>query len=106
MDTLRKRTRQEYHVPIDRDDSLYKPETLLIEKYTKEEYQIRGLRKEDPITLSELKSIKEIARERARQEEEGELKRRKLSALTHPLTFEEQWRRRDSYGILRAEYKS
>jgi hypothetical protein len=96
--TLRQRTKQEYDVPIDKDDPLYKPEESLADKFIKEEFQIRGLKEDDPITFSQQQSIQEIANERAKEVEEEELNRRKLAALARPLTFEEQWKRRDSYG--------
>ena len=96
--TLRERTKQEYNVPIDKDDPLYKPEESLVDKFIKEEFEIRGLKEDHPITFSQQKSIEEIAKERAKEVEEEELKRRKLAALARPLTFEEQWKRRDSYG--------
>jgi hypothetical protein len=99
LSTLRSRTKQEYNVPIDKDDKLYRPEESLVDKFIKEEFEIRGLKEDDPITFSQQRSIEEIATERAKEVEEEELKRRKLAALAHPLTFEEQWRRRDSYGI-------
>ena len=98
LSTLRSRTKQEYDVPIDKDDPLYKPEDALVQKFIKEEYELRGLKQDDPITFSQQRSIEEIASERAQEVEEAELKQRKLAALAHPLSFEEQWRRRDSYG--------
>src|SRR5271156_4224763 len=64
---LRQRTKQEYNVPIDKDDPLYKPEESLIDKFIKEEFEIRGLKEDDPITFSQQRSIEEIATERAKE---------------------------------------
>jgi hypothetical protein len=75
------------------------PDETLVEEYVTEFMRNRKLKGDGPPSVERFEQYVELAKKKAIKKEKARLSGRLRKRDDNNLTFEEQWRRRDQYGI-------
>lgn len=106
--TLRERQDTAHTAELKKSDltEMFEPDEELVQFYVTELLRNRKLKTEEPPSEEELRKLIKMARQKAIKAERKRVSSASQKMEDNTLSFEEQWRRRQAYGILLPREKS
>lgn len=101
FETLRKRQNTEYEVKTTEEDeeTVIVPDPALVKKYVQQFIRNRRMKMDEPPDEKKIKQYIELAKTKAIEKKKKQLSDRNRQPAEPALSFEEQWHRRELYGI-------